>query len=165
MREEARRHDLRVIGPNCLGIMVPGSGINAGFSHIAPRAGDLAFVAQSGAIVTAMLDWATPRGIGFSHVVSLGDTLDVDFADMLDYLAVDPDTRAVLLYVEAIKDARHFMSAARAAARAAMVRAPKRRHRIPARSPARMRSTTPPSPGPACSGSTALPSWPTPPRP
>ena len=118
MREEARRHDLRVIGPNCLGLMVPGFGINAGFSHIAPRAGDLAFVAQSGAIVTAMLDWATPRGIGFSHVVSLGDTSDVDFADMLDYLAVDPDTRAVLLYVEAIKDARHFMSAARAAARA-----------------------------------------------
>ncbi len=117
MREEARRHDLRIIGPNCLGIMVPGAGINAGFSHIAPREGDLAFVAQSGAIVTAMLDWATPRGIGFSYVVSLGDTSDVDFADMLDYLAVDPGTRAVLLYVEAIEDARHFMSAARAAAR------------------------------------------------
>ncbi len=118
MRATARRHDIRIVGPNCLGIMVPGSGINAGFSHIAPVEGDLAFVAQSGAIVTAMLDWATPRGIGFSHVVSLGDTSDVDFGDMLDYLAVDPGTRAVLLYVESIKDARHFMSAARATARA-----------------------------------------------
>ncbi|MDH3910783.1 MAG: bifunctional acetate--CoA ligase family protein/GNAT family N-acetyltransferase, partial [Rhodospirillales bacterium] len=84
----------------------------------APLEGDLAFVTQSGAIVTAMLDWATPRGIGFSHVVSLGDMSDVDFGDMLDYLAVDPGTRAVLLYVEAITAARHFMSAARAAARA-----------------------------------------------
>ncbi len=118
MREEGRRHNLRIIGPNCLGIMVPGVGVNAGFSHIAPLEGDLAFVTQSGALVTAMLDWATPRGIGFSHVVSLGDMSDVDFGDMLDYLAVDPGTRAVLLYIEAITEARHFMSAARAAARA-----------------------------------------------
>jgi acetyltransferase len=118
MRDEARRHGLRIVGPNCLGIMVPGVGLNASFSHIAPLEGDLAFVTQSGAIVTAMLDWATPRGIGFSHVVSLGDMSDVDFGDMLDYLAVDPGTRAVLLYVEAITAARHFMSAARAAARA-----------------------------------------------
>ncbi len=117
MLQASRPHTLRIIGPNCLGIMVPGAGLNASFSHIAPLVGDLAFVTQSGAMVTAMLDWARPRGIGFSHVVSMGDMADVDFGDMLDYLAVDPKTRAVLLYVEAVTQARKFMSAARAAAR------------------------------------------------
>jgi acetyltransferase len=115
--EAARPHCLRVVGPNCLGIMVPGVGLNASFSHIAPLAGNLAFVTQSGAIVTGMLDWAAPRGIGFSHVVSLGGMTDVDFGDLLDYLAMDAATGAVLLYVEAITQARKFMSAARAAAR------------------------------------------------
>ena len=115
--DAARPHCLRIIGPNCLGVMMPAVGVNAGFSHITPGHGDLAFVTQSGAMVTAMLDWAAPRGIGFSHVVSLGDMSDVDFGDMLDYLALDPATRAVLLYVESITDARKFMSAARAAAR------------------------------------------------
>ncbi|WP_282604703.1 bifunctional acetate--CoA ligase family protein/GNAT family N-acetyltransferase [Pelagibius sp. Alg239-R121] len=117
MLDAARSNTLRIIGPNCLGVIVPGSGLNASFSHIAALPGDLAFVTQSGAMVTAMLDWATPRGIGFSHVVSLGDKSDVDFGDMLDYLAQDQATRAVLLYVESITHARKFMSAARAAAR------------------------------------------------
>ena len=116
--DAARPYLLRVVGPNCVGIMVPAVGLDASFSHITPAAGDLAFVSQSGGMITAVLDWAAPRGIGFSHVVSLGDMADVDFGDMLDYLAVDPGTRAILLYVEAITHARKFMSAARAAARA-----------------------------------------------
>ncbi len=108
---------LRVVGPNCLGIIVPGRGLNASFAHRAPKSGQLAFVAQSGAIVTSVLDWATARGIGFSHFVSLGDMADVDFGDMLDYLASDGNVRGILLYIEAITHARKFMSAARAAAR------------------------------------------------
>jgi acetyltransferase len=123
--EAARPHLLRIVGPNCVGVMVPGIGLDASFSHIAPQTGDLAFVSQSGALVTAVLDWAKPRGIGFSHVVSLGDMADVDFGDMLDYLAADPGTRAILLYVEGITHARKFMSAARAAARAKPVLAVK----------------------------------------
>ena len=82
--EAARPHLLRLIGPNCVGLIVPGIGLDASFSHLAPPAGDIAFVSQSGAMITAMLDWAAPRGIGFSHVVSLGDMADVDFGDMLD---------------------------------------------------------------------------------
>jgi len=115
--DAARPYLLRLVGPNCVGIMVPAVGLDASFSHIPPLAGDLAFVSQSGAMITAILDWAAPRGIGFSYVVSLGDMADVDFGDMLDYLAADPDTRAILLYIEAITHARKFMSAARAAAR------------------------------------------------
>lgn len=117
MLEAAQPHLLRIVGPNCLGMMVPSLGINASFSHIAPLPGGLAFVTQSGAMVTAMLDWATPRGIGFSKIVSLGDKADVDFGDMLDYLAMDPETKSILLYVESITQARKFMSAARIAAR------------------------------------------------
>ncbi len=117
MLDAAKPHLLRIVGPNCLGILVPGVGLNASFAHVTPRPGRLAFVTQSGAIVTSVLDWAASRNIGFSHLVSLGDMADVDFGDMLDYLANDPETRAILLYVEAITDARKFMSAARAAAR------------------------------------------------
>ncbi|MGE0743837.1 MAG: GNAT family N-acetyltransferase [Rhodospirillales bacterium] len=115
--DAARPHLLRVAGPNCVGIMVPGHGLNASFAHIAPRAGDIAFAAQSGAVLTAIIDWAEGHGIGFSHLVSLGDMADVDFGDMIDYLAGDPGTRAILLYVEAVTEARKFMSAARAASR------------------------------------------------
>lgn len=115
--DAARPHLLRIVGPNCLGVMVPGCGLNAGFAHVAPRKGDIALVAQSGAVVTSILDWASARGIGFSHLVSLGGMADVDFGDMLDYLAQDGNVRAILLYVEAITHARKFMSAARAAAR------------------------------------------------
>ncbi len=113
----ARPHTLRIAGPNCLGILVPGIGLNASFAQIAPIPGHLAFVTQSGAMVTSVLDWATPRGIGFSHLVSLGDMADVDFGDMLDFLASDDKTFAILLYIEGIKHPRKFMSAARAAAR------------------------------------------------
>jgi acetyltransferase len=115
---DAGRHQLmRIIGPNCLGIMVPAIGLNASFAHLEPLPGRLAFVAQSGAVVASVIDWASARGIGFSHLVSLGDMADVDFGDMLDYLANDPDTRAILLYIETITQARKFMSAGRAAAR------------------------------------------------
>ena len=115
--DAARPHLMRIVGPNCVGIMVPRLGLDATFSHLAAPAGDIAFISQSGAMVTAMLDWAVPRDIGFSHVVSLGDMADVDFGDMLDYLAADPHTRAILLYVEGITHGHKFMSAARAAAR------------------------------------------------
>jgi acetyltransferase len=118
MLDAARARLMRIVGPNCIGLLVPPAGINASFAPLVPPAGPLAFVAQSGAVVTAVLDWAHPRGIGFSHVVSLGDMADVDFGDMLDYLAADPATSAILLYVEAVTSARKFVSAARAAARA-----------------------------------------------
>jgi len=117
MQAAARPHLLRILGPNCIGLLVPHLGLNASFAQTDALPGDLAFVSQSGALVTAMLDWARSRAIGFSHVVSLGEHADVDFGDMLDYLASDPRTRAILLYIEAIESPRKFMSAARAAAR------------------------------------------------
>lgn len=117
MLDAARRHLLRILGPNCLGLLSPHAGLNASFAHTHARAGSLAFVSQSGALVTAMLDWAAERGIGFSSFVSLGEHADVDFGDMLDWLASDARTRAILLYVESIEQPRKFMSAARAAAR------------------------------------------------
>ncbi|MGE0723536.1 MAG: acetate--CoA ligase family protein, partial [Alphaproteobacteria bacterium] len=118
MLDAAKPHLLRILGPNCVGLAVPGIGLNASFAHLAAKPGDLAFLTQSGAIVTALLDWAAARGIGFSHLVSLGDMADVDFGDMLDFLGQDAAVRAILLYVEAITHPRKFMSAARSAARA-----------------------------------------------
>jgi len=117
LRERAREHGMRLIGPNCLGLLVPGVGLNASFSHVAAGPGQIGFVTQSGALATSVLDWAASKNIGFSHFVSLGDALDVDFGDTLDYLAGDPGTRAILLYIESIHERRTFMSAARAAAR------------------------------------------------
>ena len=117
MLDAAKPTLLRVLGPNCVGLLAPHAKLNASFAHIPARPGELAFVSQSGALVTAMLDWAEARQIGFSHFVSLGEHADVDFGDMLDFLASDPRTRAILLYIESIEQARKFMSAARAAAR------------------------------------------------
>ena len=117
MLSAARPHLLRIVGPNCLGVMVPGVGLNASFGHVPPLKGNIAFVAQSGAVQTAVLDWATSKGIGFSHFVSVGNMADVDFGDMLDYLTGDVTAKAILLYIENITHARKFMSAARAAAR------------------------------------------------
>jgi acetyltransferase len=117
MLDAARPHLLRVLGPNCVGLLVPGIGLNASFAHIGAKPGDLAFLTQSGAIVTALLDWAAPRGIGFSHLISMGGMADVDFGDLLDQLGQDPGVRAILLYVEGVTNPRKFMSAARAAAR------------------------------------------------
>jgi len=115
--EAAHRYGMRLIGPNCLGVMIPGAGLNASFSAHMPAVGSLALISQSGAIATGMVDWAAQRGVGFSGIVSIGDQLDVDIADLIDYFALDGKTRAIMLYVEAVNDARKFMSAARAAAR------------------------------------------------
>jgi len=117
MLDAARPHLLRILGPNCIGALVPGIGLNASFAPCSAKPGKLAFVTQSGALATAMLDWAGDQGIGFSHFISLGDSSDVDFGDVLDYLASEPSTRAILMYMESVKHARKFMSAARAAAR------------------------------------------------
>ncbi|MBN8995158.1 MAG: bifunctional acetate--CoA ligase family protein/GNAT family N-acetyltransferase [Rhizobiales bacterium] len=117
MLAAARPHLLRIVGPNCLGVISTGRRINASFAPSAPPPGEVALVTQSGAIATALLDWGAANGIGFSHVVSLGDMADVDFGDMLDYLALDRKTRAIMLYVENVTSARKFMSAGRIAAR------------------------------------------------
>jgi acetyltransferase len=113
----AHKYGMRLIGPNCLGIMMPGANLNASFAAHMPCEGNLALISQSGAIATGMVEWAAQRAVGFSGIVSIGDQLDVDIADLLDYFALDSKTRAIFLYVEAIKGARKFMSAARAAAR------------------------------------------------
>ncbi|WP_319530906.1 acetate--CoA ligase family protein [uncultured Cohaesibacter sp.] len=115
--DAAADHKLRLIGPNCMGIQSPRSGLNASYSHVAALPGDLALISQSGAITASVTDWASQNNIGFSALVSLGDKVDVDFADMMDHFAMDPHTRAILLYVETIINARKFMSSARAAAR------------------------------------------------
>mgnify|MGYP000028110236 CR=1 FL=1 len=109
MLDAARPHLLRILGPNCIGLLAPHRGLNASFAHVAAAPGELAFVSQSGALVTAMLDWADAQQIGFSHFVSLGEHMDVDFGDMLDYLATDARTRAILLYIESIEAPRKFI--------------------------------------------------------
>ena len=113
----ARQRGLRVVGPNCLGVIAPHARLFASFAAHRPLPGDLALISQSGAVAASMIEWSRTRAIGFSAVVSLGDALDVDFADLLDYFAVDRHTRAILLYLEEAGDARKFLSAARAAAR------------------------------------------------
>jgi acetyltransferase len=115
--EAAQPHFLRILGSNSIGLLVPGIGLNASFAHVPAQRGNVAFVSQSGALCTVVLDWAQSRGIGFSHFISLGDSIDVDFGDVIDYLAGDHSTKSILLYVESVKQARKFMSAARAAAR------------------------------------------------
>lgn len=117
MLDAARPHTLRILGPNCVGLLVPGIGLNASFAHVNATKGELAFISQSGALTTAMLDWARSNLFGFSHFISLGNSADVDFGDLLDYLATDAESRAILLYMESVSSARKFMSAARAAAR------------------------------------------------
>ncbi len=117
MLEAARPFVLRTLGPNCLGLVTPRLGLNASFAHTDALSGDVAFVSQSGALVTAVLDWAKSRRLGFSTMVSVGERSDVDFGDLLDHLASDSNTRSILLYIESIEAPRKFMSAARAAAR------------------------------------------------
>jgi len=117
MLDAAKPHTLRLVGPNCIGVLAPNAKVNASFAHRMAPAGRTAFVTQSGAMLTTVLDWASARGLGFSHLVSLGGMSDVDFGDMLDYLAAEPGTDAVLLYIESITHARKFMSAARRCAR------------------------------------------------
>ncbi len=112
-----RRYGIRLMGPNCLGIIRPDIGLNVTFGYNNAAPGNLALVSQSGAICTAILDWAESNGVGFSAVVSSGIAADLGFGDYLDYLVADPKTRAILLYIEGINDSRRFMSALRAAAR------------------------------------------------
>jgi acetyltransferase len=113
----ARCHQLRLLGGGSLGVVVPKARLNASFALLPALPGQMAFVSQSGALCDAVLDWARPKGIGFSCFVSLGDGADIDFADMMDYLANDEDTKAILIYIESIHERRDFMPAARAAAR------------------------------------------------
>ena len=93
----ARQYGMRLIGPNCLGIMMPGASLNASFAAHMPCAGNLALISQSGAIASGMVEWAAQRSVGFTGIVSIGDQLDVDIADLLDYFALDGKTRAILL--------------------------------------------------------------------
>ena len=117
MLKAARGRLLRILGPDCIGLLAPHLGLNASLAPFDVQPGELAFVSQSNALASAMLDWARGRGIGFSHFVTLGEHADVDFGDMLDYLASDAKTRAILLYAQSFESGRKFMSAARAAAR------------------------------------------------
>jgi acetyltransferase len=116
MLDAAQPYTLRIQGPNCVGLMLPRIGLNAGFAP-KPLPGDIAFLSQSGALITGIVDWALGRRIGFSHVISLGDMADVDFGDLLDHLAADAQCRSILLYMESVTHAPKFMSAARRAAR------------------------------------------------
>ncbi len=117
IRATAHAGGLRIVGPNCLGVIRPKVSLNASFASEMPDIGDLAFVSQSGAICTAILDLALKEHIGFSHFVSIGSMLDVDFGDLIDYLGNDPSAKSILLYVESLTNFRKFMSAARAVSR------------------------------------------------
>lgn len=117
MLEATNKHLFRILGPNCLGLLVPGIKLNASFAHLPASDGKIAMVSQSGALCTVILDWAAENGAGFSHFISMGECTDVDFGDVIDYLANDSSTRAILLYIEAITNGRKFMSACRSAAR------------------------------------------------
>ena len=111
--KEARRHGMRIVGPNCLGIMSPASGLNATFAAGIARPGRVAFLSQSGALLTAILDWSVREAVGFSAFVSTGSMLDVGWGDLIDYFGDDAATRAIVIYMESIGDARAFLSAAR----------------------------------------------------
>ncbi|PLX00477.1 MAG: GNAT family N-acetyltransferase [Marinilabiliales bacterium] len=108
---------MRVIGPNCLGIIVPGLKMNVSFANGMPKKGHVAFISQSGALCTSVLDWAQEAKIGFSYFVSVGNAMDVTFGDLIDYFGQDTNTKSIILYIESLVDARSFMSAARAFAR------------------------------------------------
>ena len=110
-------YPMRVVGPNCLGIIRPSVGLNASFLSVEPKPGDIALISQSGALGTGMLDWAVSANVGFSLFASVGSMVDVDFADLVDFLGEDPHTRSILIYMETIGNARRFMSAARSFAR------------------------------------------------
>lgn len=110
---QARRGNLRIIGPNCLGVMCPISGLNASLAQGSPRPGNVAFISQSGALGAAILDWARSEHVGFSSFISVGSMLDVGWGELIDYLGNDPHTKSILLYMESIGDVRAFMSATR----------------------------------------------------
>jgi len=115
--ERRRFPGLRVLGPNCLGFIVPRHNLNVSFAEGRPRDGDIAFVSQSGALCSSILDWALAENVGFSHFVSVGNTMDIDFGDLIDYFGEDDRTKSIVLYLESVTDARKFMTAARGFAR------------------------------------------------
>ncbi|PHM63445.1 bifunctional acetate--CoA ligase family protein/GNAT family N-acetyltransferase [Xenorhabdus ishibashii] len=117
LKQYSQKHHLRILGPNSLGILAPWSGLNASFSPIPILKGKLAFISQSAAISNTILDWANHRNIGFSYFIALGDSVDIDIDDLLDFLARDSKTSAILLHLEHISDARRFLSASRSASR------------------------------------------------
>ena len=110
---KAEEYGMRVIGPNCLGVMSPMSGLNATFAAGMANKGRVSFIGQSGALITAILDWSLREGVGFSSIVSLGSMADVGWGDLIDYLGDDPDTDAIVIYMETVGDARAFLSAVR----------------------------------------------------
>src|SRR4029077_5664110 len=110
---QERRGDMRIIGPNCLGVMIPSLGLNATFAKKMAKPGNVAFISQSGALCTSVLDWSITQNIGFSTFLSTGSMLDVGWGDLIDYLAQDFRTRSILIYMESVGDARSFLSAAR----------------------------------------------------
>lgn len=115
--EIAKKYNLRIIGPNCLGIMNTSASLNASFSHLSPLPGNIAFLSQSGAVCTSVLDIANRENVGFSHFISLGSMVDVDFADMIDYLGSLSSVSSIVMYMENITNIRNFMSAARSVSR------------------------------------------------
>jgi acetyltransferase len=115
--DEARRSGVRVIGPNCLGVMCPLSGLNATFAARMGKPGNVAFISQSGALCTAVLDWSLREEVGFSYFVSIGSMVDVGWGDLIDFLGNDPQTKSIVIYMESVGNARSFLSAARAVAR------------------------------------------------
>src|SRR5689334_2879770 len=115
--EEARRGKLRIIGPNCLGVMSPLVGLNATFASAMAQPGNVGFISQSGALCTAVLDWSLGENVGFSAFISIGSMLDVGWGDLIDYLGSDQQTTSIVIYLETIGDARSFLSAAREVAR------------------------------------------------
>ncbi|MTB40183.1 bifunctional acetate--CoA ligase family protein/GNAT family N-acetyltransferase [Providencia vermicola] len=117
LKKIAQQYQMRLLGPNSLGILAPWQGLNASFSPIPILKGKLAFISQSAAVSNTVLDWARHRDIGFSYFIALGDSIDIDIDDLLDYLARDSKTSAILLYLESISDARRFLSASRSASR------------------------------------------------
>ncbi|UCC32862.1 MAG: acetate--CoA ligase family protein, partial [Candidatus Bathyarchaeota archaeon] len=117
LHEVRKKYGLRIVGPNCLGIIRPSVCLNATFADKMPRSGNIAFISQSGALCTAILDLSLHENIGFSNFVSLGSMIDVDFGDLIDYFGTDPKTRSILMYIEGLTDAREFISAARRFAR------------------------------------------------
>lgn len=116
-RAVAQFDGMRVVGPNCLGIMAPHANLNASFANATPLGGRVAFISQSGALCTAVLDWALAEHVGFSHFVSVGNMMDVTIGDLIDYFAMDEATESIILYIESVTEVREFMSAARAFAR------------------------------------------------
>lgn len=112
-----RKYGMRLVGPNCLGVINPILGLNATFANRMALPGKIAFISQSGALCSSILDWAHEQNVGFSHFVSIGSMIDIGFAELIDYFGMDPHTSSILIYMESITHARRFMSAARAFAR------------------------------------------------